>query len=66
MAFISIQPKGFFININVSSSTDIHSRFCGYHTIEGAICPNCNKPLLRFFTIAKQDMPADIDRPIAF
>ena len=60
MPFISIQQKGFFINLNESSSSDINNYFCGRHAIEGAICPNCGKPLLRFFTFSKQDIPTDI------
>ncbi|MBI3560572.1 MAG: hypothetical protein HY080_02495 [Gammaproteobacteria bacterium] len=29
--------------------------FCGRHSIVGAECPNCNKPLLRFFSFDMRD-----------
>ncbi|WP_460030674.1 hypothetical protein [Megalodesulfovibrio paquesii] len=32
-----------------------HNVFCGAHSIDGAICPNCRKPLYRFFSIQSFD-----------
>lgn len=37
-----------------TSATYSH-RFCGPYNVEGASCPNCRKPLLRFFGLDTRD-----------
>ena len=37
--------------------------FCGQHRISGAVCPNCQLPLIRFFTIQPSDARLQLDRP---
>ncbi len=44
--------KGYYLK--VVPEGDSHS-FCGEHHIEGAKCPNCKKPLLRFLTLNLND-----------
>lgn len=52
MGFSSVQNQGYFINVrNYIDNEENKNFFCGAHDIEGAFCPNCKKPLLRFMTI---------------
>lgn len=50
----TIIPQGYFIDY-VKEQPDYLHCFCGPHDITGADCPNCTKPLLRFFTFDTHD-----------
>jgi len=49
-----ISKSGYFIHLldNILPTINFGNHvFCGQHAIEGAICPNCQKPLLRFLSL---------------
>ena len=46
--------RGYKLNFSPSSSEHQHD-FCGENNIRGAICPNCNKPLLRLLSLNGSD-----------
>jgi len=50
---VSIPARGFALRFTNRSRFE-HS-FCGEHTIPGAQCPNCRKPLLRMLTLDTRD-----------
>ncbi len=57
MTFLSVPKQGYFVELNtgrVTSSKHLHS-FCGSHEVDGAWCPNCDKPLLRFLALDAGD-----------
>ena len=57
MKFNTVQKNGYFLNFQEDTMPDclaIH-QFCGKHTISGAYCPNCEKPLLRFISFNLSD-----------
>ena len=63
MKYNSVQQKGFFINYKPApEGTQVENKFCGSHDIEGATCPNCKKPLLRFLTVNSDDKHIDIGK----
>ncbi len=57
MLFLTFQNDGLFLKFSQADNaeTGLPHRFCGAHNTEGAICPNCRKPLLRFFVFDKAD-----------
>jgi hypothetical protein len=60
--------QGYFVDYNQSpntSSTFSH-QFCGPYDAEGASCPNCRKPLLRFFGLDTRDSRLSLrsDQPL--
>jgi hypothetical protein len=54
--FRSIPEQGYFVDHSrkAPKSEYVHT-FCGTHSIEGAECPNCQKPLLRLFSFDLRD-----------
>ena len=57
MKFNTVQKNGYFLKFQEDTMPDslaIH-QFCGKHTISGAYCPNCEKPLLRFISFNLSD-----------
>lgn len=50
---VSIPARGF--TLKVATRTRFGHRFCGEHSIPGAQCPNCRKPLLRMLTLDTAD-----------
>lgn len=50
MQFVSCPERGYLIVYSVSQSgwALTRHRFCGTHSIRGAICPNCEQPLLQY------------------
>ena len=54
MELKSIVKQGYFLKY--LDKTEEHSHiFCGSHSVEGAWCPNCQKPLLRFMALDTND-----------
>lgn len=51
---------GYKLNFSPSASGHQHD-FCGPHDIRGAICPNCNKPLLRLLSLHANDPALNFD-----
>lgn len=54
----AIIREGYFINYKYSAEPELPQfkhYFCGSHSIKGATCLNCQKPLLRFAIIDTQD-----------
>lgn len=49
--------QGYFLTSRASPgfSMALNHRFCGPHDVGGAWCPNCKKPLLRFFALDTRD-----------
>jgi hypothetical protein len=49
----SVLDNGYFIEVVESSDLSLTNVdiFCGQHSINGGICPNCNKPLLRLLSL---------------
>jgi hypothetical protein len=45
---------GHWLNFS-PNTTDILHDFCGPHDIAGALCPNCNKPLMRLLSLYAKD-----------
>ncbi len=62
MAFHSIQSIGYFLMYSQEHDRDVQCThiFCGKHHIHGAWCPNCQKSLLRFFSLSLQDKKLDV------
>jgi hypothetical protein len=44
------------------SETEVLHDFCGSHSISGADCPNCSKPLLRLLSLHAADEALNLDR----
>ncbi|MFH2043836.1 MAG: hypothetical protein ABIK92_01660 [Pseudomonadota bacterium] len=57
-----LQKKGYFIKYlkTISKHVDHGHLFCGQHNIQGAVCPNCNKQLIRFLMIDLRDKRINI------
>lgn len=54
--FPIVTKSGYFVELCTTPSVGTFSHlFCGPHNIRGAICPNCDKPLLRFLQIDCHD-----------
>jgi hypothetical protein len=51
---------GYKLNFSPSLSDVLHD-FCGQHNIDGAICPNCKKPLLRLLSLHARDRALNLD-----
>jgi len=51
---------GYKLDFSPSPSAVLHA-FCGEHTIHGANCPNCNKPLLRLLSLNAADRVLNLD-----
>lgn len=51
---------GYKLNFSPSASGHQHD-FCGPHDIRGAICSNCNKPLLRLLSLSASDPVLNFD-----
>lgn len=45
---------GYLLNFSPEPNNVLHE-FCGTHEIRGAVCPNCNKPLLRILSLNAKD-----------
>jgi hypothetical protein len=41
--------------------TEVSHHFCGENDIPGALCPNCNKPLLRLLSLDANDKRLNLD-----
>ena len=54
-------PKhGYVLNFSPEGDAVKHE-FCGTHQIRGAVCPNCNKPLLRILSLNANDNVLDLN-----
>jgi len=52
-----VPSRGYFINFGtVDTASRFDHIFCGEHTIRGAACPNCSKPLLRYVGFDVRDL----------
>ncbi len=51
---------GYKLNFSPTPSELLHD-FCGRHDINGAVCPNCNKPLLRLLSLSARDRALNFD-----
>jgi hypothetical protein len=51
---------GYKLNFSPTSSEVFHD-FCGQHEIDGAVCPNCDKPLLRLLSLYSKDPVLNLD-----
>ncbi len=49
--------QGYFADYKQSAKTSVtfSHQFCGPYDVKGAFCPNCRKPLLRFFGLDTRD-----------
>ncbi|MDQ2801010.1 MAG: hypothetical protein M3Y13_15360 [Armatimonadota bacterium] len=49
--------QGYFVDYAraADASPDFDHVFCGPHEVDGAWCPNCRKPLLRFLALDTRD-----------
>ncbi len=63
MQLNSLIPQGYFLKYlrknDVSEFTHI---FCGSHSVKGAWCPNCQKPLLRFLALDINDPKLGLEK----
>jgi hypothetical protein len=55
-----IPEWGYKLDFSPATSQVLHE-FCGQHEIPGAVCPNCNKPLLRLLSLHSKDPLLDFD-----
>lgn len=56
MPFFAHISQGYFFDFVADlPDNEFHHQFCGTHDIPGAICPNCEKPLLLFLMLDKHD-----------
>lgn len=55
--------EGYWIKYNstVKRHGTFEHIFCGAHSVSGALCPNCHKPLLRFFSLVIADPNLQLD-----
>jgi hypothetical protein len=51
---------GYKLNFSPAGSEVLHE-FCGEHNISGAVCPNCDKPLLRPLSLDAKDPVLNFD-----
>lgn len=47
--------QGYFLDYSGRLATPYRHRFCGNHTVPGAVCPNCNKSLLLLLSLDLSD-----------
>lgn len=56
MQFLTYLPHGYLIEYNFKPwRSPYRHRFGGQHVITGAVCPNCERPLVLYFTIDTSD-----------
>lgn len=57
MSVESIPTKGYFVRFgrNAEITLSYHHEFCGPNNLQGASCPNCDKPLLKFLSLDVAD-----------
>jgi thiol-disulfide isomerase/thioredoxin len=56
MELNSLIKQGYFLKyLRKNDETEFSHIFCGSHSVEGAWCPNCQKPLLRFLALDTND-----------
>jgi hypothetical protein len=55
MAWQAVPSRGYFLKLTENQNWPYKHLFCGEHTIPGAWCVNCNRPLLRFLTLDLSD-----------
>jgi hypothetical protein len=55
-----IPEWGCKLDFSPAASEILHD-FCGQHEILGAVCPNCNKPLLRLLSLHSKDPLLNFD-----
>ena len=57
MSVESTPTKGYFVHFgrNAGITLSYRHEFCGPNDLQGASCPNCNKPLLRFLSLDVAD-----------
>lgn len=56
-----IPTQGYFIRFGEMDVTpQLAHAFCGKHSTEGAVCPNCEKPLLRYLSFDVKDSRLDL------
>jgi hypothetical protein len=57
--------KTFFrqFDVDINAGSDYEHFFCGVNGIDGAICPNCKKPLLCFLTLDCSDPRIEVPCP---
>jgi hypothetical protein len=61
-SFLSKPTQGYFVKfVETAPLVDQNHIFCGSHDIPGAICPNCEKTLLRFLTLNCKDQRLDLN-----
>jgi hypothetical protein len=54
--FVSVPEQGYFVDYSRKNRESEYAHiFCGTHSLEGAGCPNCHKPLLRLFSFDVRD-----------
>ena len=53
--------RGYWLNFSPDELEFTHE-FCGEHDIPGAVCPNCEKPLLRLLSLNAEDPSPNLDR----
>jgi len=56
-----IPERGFWLNFS-PDATAVHHDFCGQPMIAGALCPNCDKPLLRILSLSAKDPALALDQ----
>lgn len=50
------QKEGFFLSFKENEiNKEFNHIFCGQNKVHGALCPNCNKPLLKYLSIDTRD-----------
>ena len=51
---LALPERGYWLNFSPNPNHVQHD-FCGSHTIPGATCPHCSKPLLRLLSLSSKD-----------
>ncbi len=60
--FFTKPQQGYSVRLTPKQpDAEFRHLFCGKHNIAGGICPNCQKPLLRFLTLDCKDQRLEID-----
>lgn len=63
MALNSLIKQGYFLKYLRKKEENEHTHiFCGSHTVPGAWCPNCQKPLLRFLALNTKDPKLGLEK----
>lgn len=52
--------RGYLLNFSPKSG-QVQHQFCGTHSIKGAACPNCRRPLMRVLSLSAKDAVLNLD-----